>query len=119
MADGNGNERLADVHPQMLRAGLRTEAKADRKKLADLRPTIGSLVARAFQLMGISKQQAAYDMHYDDPGTVSRWCSGTERPAFDKLFTLDGFEVAWMLAIAERNQQVTARTVITIERISA
>lgn len=109
----------AAFHPQMLRAGLRSEAKADRKELADLRPTIGGLVARSFQLMGISKQEAAYAMHYEDPGTISRWCSGTERPAFDKLFTLDGFEVAWMLAIAERNQSsVKATTVITIERIA-
>lgn len=108
-------ERLADVHPQMLRA----KSEGDRKKLAeDLRPVIGQLVARTFQLMGISKQEAAYQMQYDDPGTVSRWCSGTERPLFDKLFAIEGFEVAYVLAIAERHQQIEVETVIKVRRIA-
>jgi hypothetical protein len=106
------SDRLADVHPQMLRA----KGEGDRKKLADLRPAVGQLVARAFQLMGITKQDAAYQMHYDDPGTVSRWCSGTERPAFDKLFTLDGFNTAYVQAIAEQDPQLEITTAITIRR---
>lgn len=107
-------DRLAGLHPQMLRA----ESEGHRKKLADLRPVIGLLVARAFQLMGITKQDAAYRMAYDDPGTVSRWCSGKERPLFDKLFTIDGFEIAYVLAIAERNASIEVTTAITIRRIA-
>jgi hypothetical protein len=107
-------ERLAGVHPQM----LRVEHEGDRKKLADLRPVIGQLVERAFALMGISKQDAAFRMGYRDPGTVSRWCTAVERPLFDKLFGLDGFDVAYVLAIAERNARIEVTTAITIRRIA-
>ncbi len=105
-------DRLAGVHPKMLRA----QSEGHRKDLADLRLVIGILVARTFELMGITKQDAAYRMQYRDAGTISRWCSGTERPLFDKLFTIDGFEVAYVLAIAERNQQIEVTTVVTIRR---
>jgi len=105
-------DRLAAVHPQMLRATI----EGDRKKLADLRQAIGQLVARTFELMGITKQDAAYRLQYRDAGTISRWCSGTERPLFDKLFSLDGFDVAYVLAIAERNARIEVQTVVTIRR---
>lgn len=108
------SERLAGVHPQMLKAG----SEGDRQKLADLRPLIGQLVARALQLMGITKQDAAYRMGYDDPGTISRWCSGTERPLFDKLFQVPGFDVAYVLAMAERNQAMKVETTVTISRVA-
>lgn len=108
------HDPLAGLHPQM----LRMESEGASKKLADLRPTIGRLVARALELAGISKQDAAYRMKYSDAGTVSRWCSGTERPAFDKLFTIEGFEIAYVLAIAERNAQIEVTTAITIRRVA-
>jgi hypothetical protein len=111
-------DRLADVHPPMLRAGLRPEAKADPQKLADLRPVIGRLVERALELLGLTKQEAAYRLQYADAGTISRWCSATERPLFDKLFTLDGFDVAYVRAIAERNPRIDVDTVITIRKIA-
>lgn len=107
-------EKLNGMQPQMLRA----EHEGDRKKLADLRPAIGRLVERAFQLMGITKQEAAFRLLYDDQGTISRWCSGRERPLFDKLFTIDGFEAAYVQAIAERNPHIDVTTAITIRRIA-
>ena len=105
-------DRLAGVHPKMLRA----EHEGHRKDLADLRLVIGLLVARTFELMGITKQDAAYRMQYRDAGTISRWCSGTERPLFDKLFAIEGFEVAYVLAIAERNRSIEVATIVTIRR---
>jgi hypothetical protein len=95
---------------------LRAEAKADRQELADLRPVIGRLVERAITLMGISKQQAAFAMHYADAGAVSRWCSGTERPLFDKLFALQGFVPAYLTAIAEDDPSIDITTTIKIRR---
>jgi len=89
-------------------------AKVDRETLADLRPLIGHFVERAFELMGLSKKEVAYRLQYHDAGTISRWCTGIERPLFDKLFTLDGFDVAYVLAIAERNHRIDAQTVLTI-----
>lgn len=114
--DPKVSDRLAGAHPQMLRVGLRSEAKADRKPLADLRPAIGRLVNRALQLMNLTKQEAAYEMDYADAGTISRWCAGTERPAFDKLFTLDGFARAYVLAIAEQDPHLEAYTTIRMVR---
>lgn len=105
-------DRLAGVHPQMLRAGI----EGDRKKVADLRPVIGRLVERALELAELTKQDAAYRMGYRDAGTISRWCSAVERPLFDKLFTLDGFEAAWMLALAERNPKMEVETIVKIRR---
>ncbi len=109
-------DRLAGVHPQMLRA----EIERDRKKLADLRPLIGQLVERAFELMSprLTKQDAAYRMAYRDAGTVSRWCAGSERPSFDKLFAIEGFTVAYVLAIAEQHPQIEVTTAMTIRRIA-
>jgi len=97
---------------------LRAESEGLRKPLADLRPLIGQLIERALTLAGISKQDAAWRMNYSDAATVSRWCSGTERPAFDKLFTIDGFKAAYMLALAEQDPQIETTTVITIRRIA-
>ena len=113
-------DRLAGVHPPMLRAELRPEAKADRKDLADLRPVIGRLVERAFELMSprLTKQDAAFRLHYDDQGTISRWCSGKERPLFDKLFTIEGFKIAYVLALAEQDPAIDVTTTITLRRVA-
>lgn len=114
MDDRTLADRLADVHPQMLRA----DHEGDRKNLAeDLRPVIGRLVERAIKLLDLTKQDAAFQMGYADQGTVSRWCSGVERPCFDKLFVIDGFEDAWVLAIAERNPSMEVETTVTIRRL--
>ena len=102
---------------------LRAESEGDRKNLAD-RLVVGRLVERAFELMGISKQDAAYRLHYADAGTISRWCSGTERPLFDKLFTLrgvegrDGFTVAYVRALAEFEPAIEVTTTITIRQVA-
>ncbi len=101
---------LVGVHPKMLRA----DSEATSKKLA-----VGQSVERALAIAGIAKQEAAGRMGYADQGTVSRWCSGLERPHFDKLFDLDGFEEAWIKARAERNHRLTVRTVIEILEKSA
>lgn len=102
--------RLAGVHPQMLRVA----SDSDRKKIAER-------VERTLELLGVSKQDAAFRMGYTDPGTVSRWCSGVERPHFDKLFVLindDGltFEDAWVIATAEKNPRMEVVTQIVMRR---
>jgi hypothetical protein len=111
-------DRLAGVHPQMLRA----DSEGDRKNLADLRPVIGRLVERAFEVMSprLTKQDAAYRMGYRDAGTVSRWCAGTERPSFDKLFAIAGFSRALLLAMAEAEQDpaIDVTTTITLRRVA-
>lgn len=104
--------QLESVHPQMLRVGI----EHDRKKLADLRSFIGARVERALALAGVSKQDAAFRMGYADQGAVSRWCSGLERPLFDKLFLIDGFPDAWIVALAEQNSRMEVVTEIRVRR---
>ena len=99
------SSRLSDVHPQMLRA----ESESDRKKL------VGRDVERSLALLGVSQKDAAFRMGYSDQGTVSRWCAGTERPHFDKLEAIEGFDEAWLRAKAERSARVKVRTVIEIQ----
>lgn len=98
-------ERLDGVPRKM----LRVDSETHRKK-------VGTRVERALELAGISKQTAAHDMGYSDQGVVSRWCSGIERPQFDKLNTLDGFEDAYIVALAEKNPRVTLETVVRLKR---
>lgn len=103
-------DRLDGVHPQM----LAMDGESLRKKVA-----VGKSIERALAIAGLSQKDAAGQMGYSDQGTVSRWCAGVERPHFDKLFDLDGFEEAWMKARAECNARVTVRTVIEIQEKSA
>lgn len=106
-------ERLNSIHPQM----LRVEDEGDRKQLAEgRRARIARAVERALEIAGVTKQQAAFAMGYTDQGPVSRWCSGVERPLFDKLFGVPGFEDAYLVALAERNPRVELETTVRIRR---
>lgn len=105
------HRRLDDLHPKMLR--MRSEG--ERKPLAELSETdrkryVGQSVERALVLAKVTKQEAAFGMGYEDQGVVSRWISGLERPLFDKLFALKGFRKAWILALAEQDEQIEIET---------
>lgn len=100
-------DRLSDVHPKPLRVG----GERDHKKLA-----VAKDVERALEVAGISKQEAAYQLGYADPGVVSRWCSGVERPLFDKLFALDGFLEAFIQVLAQHSPTMEVETLVRIRR---
>lgn len=102
----HSTDPLAGVHPPM----LRSEHEAGRKRLG-----IGQSVERALAIAGLTKQDAAFQLGYSDQGVMSRWCSGIERPQFDKLFAIDGFEEAFIKARAEQHPAMTCRTVIEIQ----
>ena len=74
-------DRAALIRYALLHDRLVVGMKAKREE-------IGRDVERTFGVIGMTKQEAAYAMGYSDAGTVSRWCAGTERPQFDKLFAL-------------------------------
>lgn len=120
MVEPSVADRLRDVHPQSLRAtldGRDAEGEGLRKHFADdQRRAVGRDVERAIVLMGITKQEAAFRMRYDDSGVVSRWCSGRERPLFDKLYALKGFKAAWVIAIAEQTPELEAETFVRVRR---
>jgi hypothetical protein len=114
--DPTASRRAGRAEGGRMNATPRLAVTQDRTDLRDLRQAIGQLVARAFVLMGITKKEATYRLQYSNAGTISRWCSGTERPQFDKLFTIDGFELAFVQAIAEGNPAIVVDTVITLGR---
>lgn len=107
-------KKLADVHTVM--------AKADRKPLAETedewRRRIGRTIERAIELAGTTKQHLSDDMGYTDQSAVSRWISAAERPLFDKLFAVDGFYDAWVIACAEGNPRVQVETIIRVPRVA-
>jgi hypothetical protein len=107
-------ERLADVHPKMLAA----RDEGDRKPLAerDWRRLVGQTIERALTLAHLTKQEVSYAMGYSDQSAVSRWIAGVERPLFDKLFAVDRFYDAWVIAAAEANPRADVQTVVTIRR---
>jgi len=88
---------------------LRVGDEADRKKFV-----VGKRVERALGLLGVTKQEAAHAMGYPDPGVVSRWCSGAERPQFDKLEMLTGWNGAYIRACAEGDPQIVIETIVKI-----
>jgi hypothetical protein len=119
MADSM-RDRLDAVHPKMLAAELRPQAKADRKPLAEAewRRQIGRLIERALELAHLTKQDISAAMGYEPPdqSAISRWIAGVERPQFDKLFAVDRFYDAWVIASAEANPRVEVETVVRVRR---
>lgn len=107
-------ERLSSVHPKMLAA----PSEGDRKPLAesDWRRHIGRTIERALELAHLTKQGISDDMGYSDQSAISRWMSATERPHFDKLFAVDGFYDAWVIACAEANPRIEVETTIRLKR---
>lgn len=105
-------DRLSSVHPKMLRA----RGESDRKNLADAKREVGQDIERALEASHISKQAAAFQMGYEDQGTVSRWCSGLERPQFDKLNALPGFEAAYLIERAKRHPEMVVETTVKIRK---
>jgi len=113
-------DRLDDLHPKMLAASLRDDTKADRKPLAERewRRQIGQTIERALALAELTKQEISHAMGYSDQSAISRWIAGTERPLLDKLFAVDRFYDAWVIACAEKNPRLEVITEIRVRRIA-
>jgi hypothetical protein len=89
----NPIDRVAGVHPKMIAAQLRSDAKADRNPLAETdwrRPDRPDDRTRA-DPRGLTKQEISHAMGYQDQSAVSRWIAGVERPLLDKLLASMGF----------------------------
>lgn len=113
-------DRMADVHPKMIAAQLRSDAKGDRNPLAetDWRRQIGQMIERALTLSGLTKQAISHAMGYQDQSAVSRWIAGVERPLLDKLLAVEGFYDGWVIACAEANPRIEVTTVVTIRKVA-
>lgn len=109
--------RLDDVHPKMLAVRPRS-SETDRKPLAEQewRRQIGRMIERALVLSAMTAQELSYQMGYADQSALSRWIAAVERPQFDKLFAVDRFYDAWVIASAEHNPRLEVETVVRIRR---
>lgn len=116
MADTVRDARL-DVPRKMLAAALR-DPDEDCKPLAlaEWRERIGQAIERALVLARISKQDASHRMGYPagDQSAISRWIAGTERPQFDKLFTIAALRKWIPIALAELDED--AEMTVTVRR---
>lgn len=113
-APAQSSDPFSAVHPKMLAAAH----ESDRKRLAEQewRRHIGKTIERALALAHLTKQEISYAMAYEDQSAISRWISGVERPLFDKLFAVDGFYDAWILACAEGNPRIEVETTMRLRR---
>lgn len=94
-------------------------AKAECKPVAlDWRRHIGGTIDRALTLARLSKQELSFAMGYPDQSALSRWISGVERPLLDKLFAVDRFYDAWIIACAEGNPRIAVTTAITVRHVA-
>lgn len=117
------DKRISSVQPQMLRGDgegnpqrLGTRGETDPQELG--KRAIGRAIETALARANVTKQEAAYAMHYRDAGVIGRWLQGTETPQFAKLWMLgDGFRRELVIALAElAGDAVEISTQITVRR---
>jgi len=85
-----------------------------RKPLAD--GVMGRAIDRAIVLSGLTKQDAAYRMGYQDQSALARWISGVETPQFARLFAVQELRAPLVQALAELASDVEVTTTITVRR---
>ena len=93
-----------------------------RKKFAvdddTVRRAIGRAIERALQIAGMQKGEAAHEMGYGtNQAPLSRWIAGEENPQIAKLWSIERFRVAFVLALSEELKGAAeVITTITIRR---
>jgi transcriptional regulator with XRE-family HTH domain len=87
-------------------------AKADLKKV-----DVGPIVARTFQLAGLSQKEAAALIGRDQ-AQIARWVSGAERVQLDALLAVEALRTPFIVALAETaaGSGVAVETSITVRR---
>lgn len=109
-ADARHHNRFEDARPSM--------AKADLNKGEEpWRESIGRVVARCFELAGVSQKEAADLLGGRDKAQIARWTSGAERPQFDTIFASEKLRLPLVIALAEQaGEGVEVTTQITVKR---
>jgi hypothetical protein len=99
------------------RKSIAMTSEALRKPLADdLKRAIGQAIERAIVLAGLTKQEVAFAMGYEDQSALSRWISGAETPQFARLFIVVKLRGPLVIALAELSGDVDVQTTIVIRR---
>jgi transcriptional regulator with XRE-family HTH domain len=97
-------------------------AKADLKKVeTTFRADIGRVVAKARQSLGWSQKELVDAVElataeHRDVAQVSRWESGTERPQFDVLWSVEALRGPLVIALASLSDQIDVVTEIRVRR---
>lgn len=93
------SQTVADPRLDVPRKMIAASRTPDRKPLAD---ALGGAIERALMLARITKQDAAFRMGYGtNQAPLSRWIGGTERPQFEKLWSIDELRGPLVTALAE------------------
>lgn len=99
------------------RKSVAKPSEGHRKPVAeDLKRAIGFAIARALELANLTKQEAAFQMGYEDQSALSRWISGVETAQFAKLFGIARLRGPLVIALAELSEDVVVETTISIRR---
>lgn len=100
---------------KLARATLRGESRPKFLGAVNL----GRVVERAFQLAGLTKDQARLHMEYADGSTVSKWIANEEPPNLARLWSVDVLRIPLVQALAEESQSIEVKTLIEIRRRQA
>jgi len=99
-------ERRVNGHRNSLDDVTMKQAKADLKPVenapeaADFPRAIGCAIERAVSMAGLSKKEVAGIIGVDQ-AQLSRWIAGTERPQFDRLFSVEVLRWSLVCALAD------------------
>jgi hypothetical protein len=103
-------DRLADVHPQM----LRVEGETDPQLLGK---AIGRAIDQALRRCHLTNKEAAFRMRYTDSAVVGRWIAYTETPQLARLRMLgDTFWCELLIALAEGVPGIEKQTQLVMRR---
>ena len=117
--DAKSSERWAAVHRE-LPEHSRGQLKADLRKADEnvWRLAVGRAIQRAVSLRGWSLKEFSAAVNRDER-QCSRWLSGSERPQFDVMLSVDSLRQPIVIALAELGGDgVEITTAITIRRIA-
>lgn len=88
-----------DIQRKPAVAGLRLDAKDDRKKLAvDWRKRQADVFVRVLELGRMTPHGLSQALKYSDQSQVSRWASGADRPQWDRIAGVE--QLAPFIAVA-------------------
>jgi DNA-binding transcriptional regulator YiaG len=90
-------------------------AKADLRKPEPWREHVGQAIDRCRLMCGLSLKEFA-DAVGRDERQVARWMTGTERPQFDALFTVEALRAPLIIALAALAEDAQIVTTISIKR---
>lgn len=95
--------RATDLPQRKVLAKASLAGESDRKEFA---ASFRKAIEQAVFLSGLTKQQFAGLMGYDDASQLSRWIAGTESVNVDRLWACAAIQPFLIVALAEQSKTV-------------